>query len=186
MPFEFTATALEGVVKVTPRRFSDDRGWFAESYKQSEFAAAGISASFVQDNHSFSYTGVVRGLHYQLPPHGQGKLVGVIAGCIWDVAVDIRRSSSNFCRWVGVELSASSGEMLWIPEGFAHGFVSLEEGTHVAYKCTAEYNPDSERSLLWNDPDIAIEWPELSLDQEYRLSPKDAAAPSRAAAELYP
>ena len=186
MPFTFTPTELPDVVVVTPRRFHDDRGWFAETYKTSDFRQAGISAEFVQDNSSLSSAGTLRGLHYQLEPYGQGKLVTVIAGRVWDVAVDIRRSSPTLGRWVGVELSSETGELLWIPPGFAHGFLALEVGTLLTYKCTNEYNKESERSIRWNDPDLAIHWPQLTTIAEYRLSEKDALAPTFREAEVYP
>lgn len=170
---------------MVPRRFPDDRGWFAEVYKESEFATAEIAGPFLQDNHSVSARGTLRGLHYQLPPHAQGKLVRVVRGRVWDVVVDIRRGSVTWGKWVGVELSAENGEMLWVPPGFAHGFVALEDDTHLTYKCTAEYHRDSERAIRWDDPDLAIAWPTLSGGAEYRLSEKDAAAPPLADAEVF-
>jgi dTDP-4-dehydrorhamnose 3,5-epimerase len=176
---------LPEVVRVVPRRFDDDRGWFSEVYKDSDFAAAGIPGPFLQDNHSVSAIGTVRGLHYQLPPHAQGKLVRVVRGRVWDVAVDIRRSSSTRGRWVAAELSAEMGEMLWVPPGFAHGFVALEDDTHLTYKCTAEYHKESERAIRWDDPDLAIAWPALPPGAEYRLSEKDAAAETFAHAEVF-
>lgn len=186
MPFTFTPTELPDVVVVTPRRFHDDRGWFAETYKASDFTQAGIPADFVQDNYSLSSAGTLRGLHYQLEPYGQGKLVTVVSGRVWDVAVDIRRSSTTFGRWVGIELSAETGDLLWIPPGVAHGFLALEGGTQLTYKCTAEYNKESERSIRWNDPELAIKWPNLDPGVEYRLSEKDAVAPTFHKAETYP
>lgn len=186
MPFTFQATALPDVIRVIPRRFSDERGWFAELHKVSDFAAAGIASAFVQDNESLSAQGTVRGLHYQLPPYSQGKLIRIVAGRVWDVAVDIRRSSPSFGCWVSIELSAENGEMVWIPPGFAHGFVALEDGTHMVYKCTAEYHAASERSILWNDPDIGIVWPVLAAGFEYRLSARDSAAIPFRTAELFP
>ena len=185
MPFEFHNTDIPGVIRVVPRRFPDDRGWFSEVYKDSDFSAAGIAGPFLQDNHSVSAVGTVRGLHYQLPPHAQGKLVRVVRGRVWDVAVDIRRASSTCGTWVGAELSAENGEMLWVPPGFAHGFVALEDDTHLTYKCTAEYHKDSERAIRWDDPDLAIAWPALPGGAEYRLSEKDAAAPAFADAEVF-
>ena len=185
MPFEFHNTDIPGVIRVVPRRFPDDRGWFSEVYKDSDFSAAGIAGPFLQDNHSVSAVGTVRGLHYQLPPHAQGKLVRVVRGRVWDVAVDIRRASSTCGTWVGAELSAENGEMLWVPPGFAHGFVALEDDTHLTYKCTAEYHKDSERAIRWDDPDLAIAWPALPGGAEYRLSEKDAAAPAFAEAEVF-
>ncbi len=144
MPFEFHNTDIPGVIRVVPRRFPDDRGWFSEVYKDSDFAAAGIAGPFLQDNHSVSAVGTVRGLHYQLPPHAQGKLVRVVRGRVWDVAVDIRRASSTCGTWVGAELSAENGEMLWVPPGFAHGFATLEDDTVFHYLCTNLYHPESE------------------------------------------
>jgi dTDP-4-dehydrorhamnose 3,5-epimerase len=174
------------VLHIRPRRFADDRGWFSESYKRSDFAGAGISEYFVQDNQSVTTRGTLRGLHYQLPPHGQGKLVQVVAGRAWDVAVDIRRASDSFGAWYGVELSAEQGNMLWIPAGFAHGFLALEDETRLVYKCTAEYNSASERSIRWDDPELGITWPAAGPQGEYLLSGKDAAAPGLAAAEVFP
>jgi dTDP-4-dehydrorhamnose 3,5-epimerase len=186
VPFEFfPADGLPEVVRVVPRRFADDRGWFSEVYKDSDFAAAGIAGPFLQDNHSVSAIGTVRGLHYQLPPRAQGKLVRVVRGRVWDVAVDIRRSSATWGRWVGAELSAETGEMLWVPPGFAHGFVALEDDTHLTYKCTNEYHKESERAISWDDPDLAIAWPDLPSGAEYRLSEKDAAAAAFAHAEVF-
>lgn len=186
MPFTFSNTALSEVMVVTPRRFPDDRGWFAETYKASDFAEVGIVESFVQDNTSISSAGTLRGLHYQLAPYGQGKLVSVVAGRVWDVAVDIRRRSPDFGRWVGVELTAETGELLWVPPGFAHGFVALEDNTQLSYKCSAEYHRESERSIRWDDSTIGIEWPQLDDGIAYRLSEKDANAPTFHEAEVYP
>jgi dTDP-4-dehydrorhamnose 3,5-epimerase len=176
-------TALDEVLVLTPRAVSDERGFFAESYNRRAFAeAVGSDVEFVQDNHSLSIQGVLRGLHYQLPPRGQGKLVRAIAGEIFDVAVDIRRGSPTFRRWVGVRLSAENRKQLWIPQGFAHGFLTLSERAEVLYKTSAYYDPGQERSLAWNDPAIAIEWP---LDSPPRLSARDSAAPALAGAELF-
>lgn len=186
VPFEFFPTKLPDVIRVIPRRFGDDRGWFAETYKRSDFVDAGITEGFVQDNHSVSAAGTVRGLHYQLPPHAQGKLVRVVRGCVWDVAIDIRRTSATFGRWVGAELTAESGEMLWVPAGFAHGFVALEDDTHLTYKCTGEYHKDSERAIRWDDADLAIQWPAIPGGGAHLLSEKDAAAASFADAEVFP
>lgn len=186
MPFEFTQTNIPEVIRVIPRRFPDERGWFAETYKRSDFIAAGITAEFVQDNHSVSAAGTVRGLHYQLPPYGQGKLVRVVHGRVWDVAVDIRRGSDCFGRWVAAELSEENGEMLWVPAGFAHGFVALEDDTHLSYKCTAEYHAPVDRVIRWNDETIGIDWPILPSGAKYLLSKKDAGAPGLADAEVYP
>lgn len=152
--------AIADVVLMEPRAFADERGLFFESFNAAAFAAAtGVSRLFVQDNHSVSRRGVVRGLHYQLPPFAQGKLVRVVAGAVFDVAVDVRRGSPTFGRWVGEMLSAENRRQLWIPEGFAHGFMALEDETQFLYKTTAPYNRDSERAIMWNDPAIAIDWP---------------------------
>ena len=153
-------TALPEVLILTPPVFGDARGFFTESWNRRRFAeATGFEGEFVQDNHSVSRRGVVRGLHYQLPPFAQGKLVRVVAGAVFDVAVDVRRGSPTFGRWVGEMLSAENRRQLWIPEGFAHGFMALEDETQFLYKTTAPYNRDSERAIMWNDPAIAIDWP---------------------------
>ncbi|HEX8307479.1 MAG TPA: dTDP-4-dehydrorhamnose 3,5-epimerase [Allosphingosinicella sp.] len=176
-------TALAEVVVLTPRFHRDDRGFFAESYNRQAFAEAVRSdVEFVQDNHSLSVKNVLRGLHYQLPPRAQGKLVRAVVGEIFDVAVDLRRRSPTFRRWVGVNLSAENGKQLWIPEGFAHGFLTLSERAEVLYKASAYYAPESERSLAWDDPDIGIEWPAGSPPL---LSPKDSVAPAFGAQELF-
>ena len=152
------ATAIPAVKVVTPRVFGDDRGFFLESWNAKSFADAGIDASFVQDNHSRSAKGVLRGLHYQIGP-AQGKLVRIVAGSVFDVAVDLRRSSPTFGQWVGETLSAVNRKMLWVPEGFAHGFLSLEDGTELLYKCTEFYAPAVEHCLAWDDPAVGIDWP---------------------------
>jgi dTDP-4-dehydrorhamnose 3,5-epimerase len=165
-------TTLPDVLIVEPKVFGDDRGFFMETYRADEFRAAGIDAVFVQDNHSRSACGVLRGLHYQ-DPNPQGKLVRCTRGALFDVAVDIRRGSASFGRWFGMELSEANKLMLWIPAGFAHGFCALEEGTDLVYKCTTVYDQAADRAILWNDPDIGIEWPIASP----LLSAKDAVAP---------
>ncbi len=183
-------TALPGVVIVEPAVFGDDRGWFYESFNEARFSAAladiGLPAPrhFVQDNHSCSKAGTLRGLHYQLPPHPQGKLVRVTQGAAFDVAVDIRRGSPSFGRWVGVELTADNKRQLWIPEGFAHGFVALQDDTHFLYKTTDIYAKDCERAIRWDDPAIGIQWP-LPGGMAPLLAPKDAAAPQLAQAEVF-
>ena len=183
------ATSLPGVVIVEPAVFSDDRGWFYESFNEARFAAAlaelGLPAPrrFVQDNHSCSKAGVLRGLHYQMPPHAQGKLVRVVRGAAWDVTVDIRRGSPNFGQWMGVEISAENQRQVWIPEGFAHGFIALQPDTHFLYKTTDVYAKDCERSLLWSDPAIDIQWPQVAGGTPL-IAAKDAAAPLLAQAEL--
>ncbi len=153
---EVTPTALPGVLILEPKVFTDERGFFMESFNQRAFdAAVGQTVTFVQDNHSRSQRGVLRGLHYQLPPHAQGKLVRVVHGSAFDVAVDIRRGSPTFGRWVGVTLDATSHRQMWIPPGFAHGFLALEDDTHFLYKTTDYYARDCERAIAWNDPAIA-------------------------------
>lgn len=178
-----TPLALPEVVLLEPRVFADDRGWFYESFNRRSFAqATGLDVTFVQDNHSRSSRGVLRGLHYQLPPAAQGKLVRAVAGAIVDVAVDIRRSSPSFGQWVAETLSAENKHQLWVPAGFAHGFVALEDGTEVLYKTTDFYQKASERSIRWDDPTLAIAWPE---NLTPLLADKDAAAPLLADAELF-
>ena len=183
------ATALPGVLIVEPAVFGDERGWFMESFNEARWLAAlqalgqAPSRRFVQDNHSCSQAGVLRGLHYQLPPHAQGKLVRVVKGSAFDVAVDIRSGSPNFGQWIGVELSATSYRQLWIPEGFAHGFMALEDDTHFLYKTTDVYAKDCERCIRWDDPQLAVRWPVVGSGSP-RLAPKDAAAPLFADAEL--
>ena len=176
-------TGLPEVKIVEPRVFGDDRGFFFESWSARTFAEAGIGATFVQDNHSRSSRGVLRGLHYQIR-HEQGKLVRVTAGRVFDVAVDIRRSSPRFGRWTGVELTADNKRQLWVPPGFAHGFLSLEDGTEFLYKCTDYYAPEHERAILWSDADIGIEWPLDGIGPP-TVSAKDGAAPSLRDAELF-
>lgn len=172
MPFEFITLEISEVILIKPRIFADERGFFLECYKQSDFAKVGINFNFVQDNQSMSKRGVLRGLHYQLEPKAQGKLVRCIKGKIWDVAVDIRKGSPNFAKWVALELSEENKFMLWIPPGFAHGFVSLED-SEIIYKCTAEYDPTLDRGIIWNDPQIGITWPTT----DPILSEKDAKLP---------
>jgi dTDP-4-dehydrorhamnose 3,5-epimerase len=173
-------TAIPDVVIIEPAVFKDDRGWFMESFNEAKFHGAlrelGLPTprAFVQDNHSCSQAGVLRGLHYQLNPHAQGKLVRVTQGAAFDVAVDIRKGSPTFGQWVGVELTAENNRQLWIPEGFAHGFAALQDNTHFLYKTTDTYAKDCERSIVWNDPDIGIQWP---VQGEPNLAPKDAQAP---------
>lgn len=152
-------TELQGVVLIEPQVFFDDRGCFMETYKRSDFYKNGIRANFVQDNQSISQKHVLRGLHYQTHPHAQGKLVSVARGRIFDVAVDIRRTSKTFKQWIGVELSCENHRMLYIPTGFAHGFVTLSDEVHVCYKCTEEYAPSHDAGIRWDDPEIAINWP---------------------------
>jgi len=172
--FSFERLRIDGLILVKPRVFPDERGFFLETYKKSEFSANGIEAAFVQDNHSLSAKGILRGLHYQMPPYTQGKLVSVIGGRIWDVAVDMRRGSPTFGQWEGVELSDENKCLFWIPPGFAHGFVTLSETVHLLYKCTAEYDKTSERGMRWDDPDIAVAWPL----RDVSVSARDAALPA--------
>jgi len=179
MPFTFTPLKISDVILVEPRVFPDARGYFLETYKYSDFAAHGISEIFVQDNHSRSIRGVLRGLHYQNPPGAQGKLVRAARGAIFDVAVDIRPDSSTFGEWVGEILSDENHHMLYIPPGFAHGFLVLSAVADVSYKATAEYAPELDSGIVWNDPTIAIQWPV----QTPILSPKDAALPRLLAAD---
>ncbi|WP_129793647.1 dTDP-4-dehydrorhamnose 3,5-epimerase [Sphingosinicella sp. CPCC 101087] len=177
-------TRLPEVKIVEPRIFGDERGFFFESWNARDYAGAGLEQTFVQDNHSRSARGVLRGLHYQLEKP-QGKLVRVISGRAFDVAVDIRRSSPRFGQWAGVELSAENKRLLWIPPGFAHGFLSLEDGTDFVYKCTDYYAPDDERAILWRDARIAIDWPLGALGQPL-VSAKDARGSSLTEADVYP
>ncbi len=153
-----TATAIPDVKLIEPKVFGDDRGFFLESWNARAFADAGLDLSFVQDNHSRSSRGVLRGLHHQIGP-AQGKLVRVVSGAVFDVAVDMRASSPTFGKWVGYELSARNHRMLWIPPGFAHGFLTLEDGTDFLYKCTEFYAPASEHCLAWDDSTVGIDWP---------------------------
>jgi dTDP-4-dehydrorhamnose 3,5-epimerase len=175
-------TDLPGPVIIEPTVFGDERGFFLESWNAARFREAGLDVNFVQDNHSRSARGVLRGLHFQ-NPNPQGKLVRVVAGRVWDVAVDIRRSSPSFGQWVGVELSALNKRMFWVPPGFAHGFVSLEDDTDFLYKCTAPYAPADEAAILWNDPQIGIAWPLEGIDPV--LSAKDKSAKPLAEVEVY-
>ena len=182
--------ALPEVVLAEPTVFADERGWFIESYNAARFEQGlkglGLppAGPFVQDNHSCSQAGVLRGLHYQLPPHAQGKLVRVARGKAWDVAVDVRRGSPTFGRWTGAELTADNRRQLWIPPGFAHGFIALEDDTHFLYKTTDVYARDCERSVRWDDPVIGIAWP-LPDGRAPRLAAKDAEAPGLAQAEVF-
>ncbi len=157
---QITQTPIAGLMVLQPKAFQDERGWFMESFNEARFqAAVGQAIHFVQDNHSFSTQGVLRGLHYQINPHRQGKLVRVVEGSVWDVAVDIRADSATRGQWFGLELSAANQKQLWIPAGFAHGFLTLSATSQFLYKATDFYDPASERSILWNDPHLAIDWP---------------------------
>jgi dTDP-4-dehydrorhamnose 3,5-epimerase len=159
MPFDFIKQKIDGLVLIEPRVFTDERGFFLESYKKSDFAANGIDYEFVQDNHSLSRKDVVRGLHFQREPKGQGKLVRVMMGKVWDVAVDLRKGSTSYLKWMSYELSGENGKMLFIPPGFAHGFLTLTDDVHLVYKCTNEYDAKLDAGLRWDDPDIGITWP---------------------------
>jgi len=176
-------TSIPDVLIIEPKVFGDERGFFYESFNAAAFeAATGLKRQFVQDNHSKSQRGVLRGLHYQIQ-QPQGKLVRVVAGEVFDVAVDLRKSSPSFGRWFGTHLSAQNQRQLWIPEGFAHGFVVLSESAEFLYKTTDYYAPEHERSLLWNDSELGIEWP---LDEPPQLSAKDQAGKRLSDAELFP
>lgn len=181
---QFKPLGLDGVWEVLPQRFGDDRGFFSETYNSIRFAEAGLDLAFVQDNHSYSAArGVLRGLHYQLTPRAQDKLVRVVRGAILDVAVDIRRSSPTFGQWVSLVVSAEKWNQVLVPKGFAHGFVTLEDHTEVVYKVTDLYSPDHDRSIRFDDPNIGIEWPaDLGV---FQLSDKDRKARSLADAEIF-
>jgi len=176
MPFEFKETPLSGVKIVQPRLFGDSRGFFMETYKHSEFASAGINELFVQDNHSYSSKGVLRGIHFQSAPHGQGKLVRVIKGAVWDVAVDLIEGSPTYGQSFGMELNEENNTMLYIPPGFGHGFLTLVDNTHFLYKCTAEYAPESDGGIIWSDPDLNIPWPADGIEKPL-ISDKDKILP---------
>ncbi len=180
---EFVPTRLPEVVLIKPQVFGDPRGYFLETWQQSKFAAGGISARFVQDNHSHSVRHTLRGLHYQIE-QPQGKLVRVTQGAVFDVAVDLRRGSPRFGQWVGVELSADNHHMLWVPPGFAHGYLTLSERADFLYKCTDYYAPAHERAVHWQDPDLGVDWP-LPSGTAPLLNAKDAAAPAYRAAEAF-
>lgn len=176
--------ALPEVLSITPKVFADGRGFFFESFNQKGFdQATGLQMPFVQDNHSRSTRGVLRGLHYQLPPHAQGKLVRVVQGAVFDVAIDVRKSSPRFGQWVGLELSAENKQQLWVPPGFAHGFLTLTETAEVLYKTTDFYAPACERCIAWDDPSLGIEWPQLNLAPV--LSAKDQLGLPLSQAEVF-
>ena len=181
---EYTPLDIPDVVLCTPQVFGDERGFFLETFRQSEFEAHCAPLTFVQDNHSKSSQGILRGLHYQIE-NTQGKLVRVVVGEVFDVAVDMRRSSPTFGSWVGATLSAENKQMLWVPPGFAHGFYVTTETAEFVYKCTDVYSPEHERSLVWNDPDVGIDWP-LVDGAAPTLSDKDAAGDSLATADTFP
>jgi dTDP-4-dehydrorhamnose 3,5-epimerase len=173
MPITATPTSIPDVLVIEPKVFGDDRGWFFESFNEKDFyAAVGEKVGFVQDNHSSSKRGVLRGLHYQMQ-QTQGKLVRVCHGAVFDVAVDLRKTSSTFGKWVGVELSAENKKQLWVPPGFAHGFLVLSETAEFLYKTTDYWHATSEKCIVWNDPTLNIQWPEISMQPV--LNPKDSA-----------
>lgn len=180
MSFRFVPLEIPDVIRVEPAVHRDDRGFFLETWRRSAFGDAGIDVEFVQDNRARSSRGVLRGLHYQLPPAAQGKLVGVSRGEVFDVAVDLRRGSPTFGRWVGARLRAEDQHLIWVPAGFAHGYCVLSEVADLAYKVTAEYAPDLDRGIRWDDPDVGVRWP---VDEPI-LSEKDRALPLLAEAEI--
>lgn len=180
---QFIPTSIPDVVLIEPRVFADARGFFLETYQYQRFAAAGISAHFVQDNHSGSHQGTLRGLHYQIQ-QPQGKLVRAIVGEIFDVAVDLRRSSPTFGQWVGINLSSENKRMVWVPPGFAHGIYVISEWAEILYKTSDIYAPQHERTLLWNDPQVNVQWPLLPGSMPL-LSEKDAQGKLLAQAEIY-
>ncbi|TPL07491.1 dTDP-4-dehydrorhamnose 3,5-epimerase [Mesorhizobium sp. B2-4-14] len=181
---EISSLGIEGVLEIIPKRHGDARGFFMETYNADRFAQAGLKLHFVQDNHSYSAAaGVLRGLHYQLAPRTQDKLLRVIRGRILDICVDIRRSSKTFGEWIALEVSAERGNQILVPKGFAHGFVTLVPDTEVLYKVTDTYSPEHDRSIRFDDPAIGIEWP--SLPGGFQLSDKDLKAPPLAAAEVF-
>jgi dTDP-4-dehydrorhamnose 3,5-epimerase len=184
MKMTFEPLSIPDVIRMTPTVFSDPRGFFMETWRAEEFARAGIDAVFVQENQSASRKATLRGLHYQIR-RPQGKLVRVVAGAIYDVAVDLRQQSPTFGRWVGDTLSADNRATLWVPPGFAHGFLVLSDTAEMIYKCTDTYAPEHERSIRWDDPDLAIDWP-LPSGSAPLLSPKDQQARRFMDAEVYP
>lgn len=182
MPYTVTLTAIPEVLILEPKVFGDDRGFFFESFNQRDFQQiTGLDVHFVQDNHSKSSKGVLRGLHYQIQ-HPQGKLVRVTQGAVFDVVVDLRRSSPSFGKWVGIELSAENKKQLWVPPGFAHGFVVTSDSAEFLYKTTDYWYPEHERSLLWSDPVVGIQWP---LDGDPQLAAKDSAAKTLQDADVF-
>lgn len=180
MSFEFKKLNIPGLLTVNPKKIEDERGFFMEKYKRSDFETV-LIPEFVQDNFSYSKFGVVRGLHYQLPPYSQGKLVSVIKGEVFDVAVDLRKSSPFFGKWEGVTLSGENNMSFYIPPGFAHGFVVLSNEAFLSYKCTEEYNPSSERGIVWNDNNLNIDWK----IRDPIISPKDRSWPSLREAQIF-
>jgi len=177
VPFQFTKVEnINGLVIIDPAVFPDPRGYFLESFRQDQFAENGIGEIFVQDNHSLSCKGTLRGLHFQKDPAAQGKLVTVISGAVWDVAVDLRKGSPSFGKWFGVELTGDNHRLFYIPPGFAHGFLTLEDNTHFVYKCTQYYSPENDGGLRWDDPELAVQWP----IKDPLVSAKDESLPHMA------
>jgi dTDP-4-dehydrorhamnose 3,5-epimerase len=181
---KFEPTGLDGVIRIVPTIHRDARGYFVETWQSHRFSEGGIEADFVQENYSHSSKGTLRGIHYQVA-RAQGRLVRVVEGAVFDVAVDLRRSSPTFGRWTGEVLSADNRNQLWVPPGFGHGFLVLSDTAGFEYSCTDYYSPEHERQIRWNDPDIGIEWPIASVETPL-LSDKDAAAPLLKNAETYP
>lgn len=182
--FTFTPVPIPGIIIIEPKVFGDDRGFFMEYYNKDAFAACGFHELFVQDNHSRSKKGVIRGLHYQLPPAPMGKLVKVVRGKIFDVGVDIRRGSPTLGKWYGEILTGENHRMLYFPPGFAHGFLSLEDDSEVIYKCTGMWSPENERGIRWSDPEIGIKWP-LDKAGKVNVSGKDQLFPRFKDAEIF-
>ncbi|TGP56905.1 dTDP-4-dehydrorhamnose 3,5-epimerase [bacterium M00.F.Ca.ET.230.01.1.1] len=181
---EVRTLGLDGVLEIVPKRHGDARGYFCETWNAERFAQAGIDLAFVQDNHSYSAAaGVLRGLHYQLPPRAQDKLLRVVRGSVFDVVVDIRRSSPTFGKWSALEISAGKGNQILVPKGYAHGFVTLVPDTEILYKVTDGYSPEHDRSIRFDDPAIGIAWPSLAGD--FQLSDKDRKAPLLSDAEVF-
>lgn len=183
MPFSFEKLDIEGLTVITPKVFGDERGFFMETYQEDDFKANGLNDTFIQDNHSMSMRGVLRGLHYQIEPNAQAKLVRVTRGAVWDVAVDIRKDSPTFGKWYGLVLSEENKKMLYIPSGFAHGFLTLEDNTHFVYKCSNNYAPQSEGGIVWNDTELNINWP-IEDTMDIIVSAKDQELPPLTEANL--
>lgn len=180
VPIDIQHTELEGVLEICPKIFSDARGFFTETYNRDTWVAKGFIEEFVQDNLSLSKKGTLRGMHYQINPRGMGKLVRAVQGAVYDVAVDLRKDSPTFGKWLGRELSSENHLMLWVPVGFAHGFVALEDNTLVYYKCTGTHSPEHERAVAYNDPEIGIQWP----IEPTIVTDKDAQAPTLSDADF--
>ncbi|MEE8638331.1 MAG: dTDP-4-dehydrorhamnose 3,5-epimerase [Candidatus Margulisiibacteriota bacterium] len=181
--FKFSKTNISGILVIEPRAFQDERGFFMECYSTRDFEANGLPETFVQDNQSQSRKGVLRGLHYQLHPSPMGKLVRCIKGKVFDVGVDVRKGSPTFGKWYGEILSGENHKMIYFPPGFAHGFLTLEDDTHVYYKCTGLYSKENERAMIWNDPEVGIKWPLDEVGGEAILSDRDKVHPGLKNAE---